>query len=258
MQLALILAFVTGPAEVTTPRVLEPDDPLPTVHGGFAAPLAWLALWRGDAWVCWDAPDARCWQRLELAGTVDVATLRAEFVDASTLVLGDGGDATWWIVRGDPGPRLATWTTIPRETPQPRACGPVGALPSAGREHLGFIARPCPEAPSERFVCARPARPLRLRRPSMLRLRVGIELAARERWRDLGAPGAAATTGLQLLAVLQLGIDPVRFVAQRRERADLQAQARASLHALPAPRSRGPLFTAERQALRAAVCEGAP
>ena len=142
MQLALILAFVTGPAEVTTPRVLEPDDPLPTVHGGFAAPLAWLALWRGDAWVCWDAPDPRCWQRLDLAGTNDLPTLRAAFVD--------GGDATWWIVRGDPGPRLATWTAIPRETPQPRACGPVGALPSAGREHLGFIARPCPAAPSAR------------------------------------------------------------------------------------------------------------
>jgi hypothetical protein len=45
----------------------------------------------------------------------------------------------------------------------------------------------------------------------MLRLRLGLELAARERWRP--PPGAAATTGLQLLAVLQLGIDPVRFVA---------------------------------------------
>lgn len=207
MQLALILAFVTGPAEVARPP--GPQSRRPPSRPCTAASRRRSPGWRcGDAWVCWDAPDARCWQRLELAGTVDVASLRAEFVDASTLVLGDGGDATWWIVRGNPGPRLATWTAIPRETPQPRACGPVGALPSAGREHLGFIARPCPEAPSERFVCARPARPLRLRRPSMLRLRVGVELAARERWRDLGAPGAAATTGLQLLAVLQLGIDP--------------------------------------------------
>jgi len=257
MQLALILAVVTGPAAMGPPRASPPDDTLPLVHGGFAAPLAWLALWRGDAWVCWSAPDPRCWQRLDLAGTVDVASLRAEFIDASTLVLGDGTDATWWIVRGDPGPRLATWTTLPRETPRPRACGPTGALPVAGRERLDFITRPCPEAPSERFVCARPARPLRLRRPGMLRLRVGLELRARERWHLPGAPGTATTTGLQLLAVLQVGLDPLRFAAHRRERADLQARARPDLHALPAPRSRGPLSAAERQALRAAVCEGA-
>ena len=74
MQLALILAFVTGPAEVTTPRLLEPDDPLPTVHGGFAAPLAWLALWRGDAWVCWDAPGLS----LRLVATGAPAALAAE------------------------------------------------------------------------------------------------------------------------------------------------------------------------------------
>jgi hypothetical protein len=89
----------------------------------------------------------------------------------------------------------------------------------------------------------------------MLRLRIGLELRARERWRDLGIPGAAATSGLQLLAVVQIGLDPLRFAAQRRERADLQAQARPTLRALPAPRSRGPLRAAERQALRDAVCE---
>ncbi|MBA3549670.1 MAG: hypothetical protein H0T76_24595 [Nannocystis sp.] len=256
MQLALILALVTGPAEVITS--LPQGDGLPLVHGGFAAPRAWLAVWRGDAWVCWDAPEPRCWQRLELADIVDVASLRAEFVDASTLVLGDGNDPTWWIVRGDPGPRRAAWTATPRETPQPRACGPTGALPIASRERLGFIIRPCPETSSEAFVCVRRARALRLRRPSMLRLRFGLELRARQRWRSREAPDDLTTTGLQLLAVLQIGIDPLRFVAQRRERADLQAQARPSLHALPAPRSRGPLFAAERQALHAAVCGGAP
>jgi len=253
MQLALILAFVTAPTEVL---VTPPDDSLPLVHGGFAAPGAWLALWRGDAWVCWDAPDPRCWQRLDLAGTIDLPTLRAAFVDPSTLVLGDGSDGAWWIVRGDPGPRSAAWTTIPRESPQTRACGPNGPLPVAGRERLGFVVRPCPEAADERFMCVRPPRPLPLRRPGMLRLRVGLELRARERWRELGAPGAPVTTGLQLLAVLQVGLDPLRFSAQRRERADLQAQARPILRALPAPRSRGPLRAAERQALRAAVCEG--
>jgi len=253
MQFALILAFVTAPTEMI---VTPPDDSLPLVHGGFAAPGAWLALWRGDAWVCWDAPDPRCWQRLDLAGTIDLPTLRAAFVDPSTLVLGDGSDGAWWIVRGDPGPRTAAWTTIPRESPQMSACGPNGPLPVAGRDLLGFVVRPCPEAADDRFLCARPPRPVHARRPGMLRLRVGLELRARERWRDLGAPGAPVTTGLQLLAVVQIGLDPLQFSAQRRERADLQAQARPILRALPAPRSRGPLRAVERQALRAAVCEG--
>jgi hypothetical protein len=253
MQLALILVLVTTPA---APILAPSDDSLPLVHGGFAAPGAWLALWRGDAWVCWDAPAPRCWQRLDLADTVDLLTLRAAFVDPSTLVLGDGSDGAWWIVRGDPGPRSAAWTTLPRESPQTRACGPNGPLPVADRDHLGFIVRPCPEAADERFMCVRPPRPLHLRRPGMLRLRIGLELRARERWREIGAPGPAMTTGLQLLAVLQVGLDPPRFGAQRRERADLQAQARPILRALPAPRSRGPLRAAERQALRAAVCEG--
>jgi hypothetical protein len=252
MQFALILALVRG--VIPTP----PGDSLPLVHGGIAAPGAWLALWRGDAWVCWDAPDPRCWQRLDLAGTIDLPTLRAAFVDPSTLVLGDTSDGAWWIVRGDPSPRPAAWATIPREVPQTHACGPSGPLPIADREHLSFLARPCPEAASEQFVCARPPRPLHLRRPGMLRLRLGLELRARERWRDLGVPGGATTTGLQILAVLQIGLDPLRFGAQRRERADLQAQARPALRALPAPRSRGPLLAAERQALRAAVCGGSP
>lgn len=248
MQLAPLLALVLG----TTPT--PPDDSLPLVHGGFAAPRAWLALWRGDAWVCWEAPDPRCWQRLDLAGTIDLPTMRVAFVDPSTLVLGDGSDGTWWIVRGDPGPRPAAWTTIPREHPQTRACGPAGPLPVADRDHLGFIVRPCPEVANEQFVCARPPRPLHLRRPGPLRLRLGLELRARERWREPGLAGAVTTTGLQILAVLQIGLDPLSFGAQRRERADLQAQARPALRALPAPRSRGPLRAAEREALRAAVC----
>jgi len=255
MQLALFLAFFSGPADPGPPPA---DDALPLVHGGLVAPHAWLALWRGDAWVCWDAPAPDCWQRLELAELVELPDLRAEFVDSSTLVLGDRGEATWWIVRGDPNPRRADETGAPREAPQPRACGPTGALPVASRERLGFLLRPCPEAPAERQLCARPARPLRLRRPGPLRLRLGLELRTRERWRGADDPGGRTITGLQLLAVLQIGLDPLGFAARRRERSALQALARPTLRALPAPLSRGPLIAAEREALRAAVCGGAP
>lgn len=234
-----------------------PADPreLPLVPGGFAAPGAWLALWRGDAWVCWDLAAFQCWQRLDLAGHIDLAALRAEFVDASTLVLGDRSDATWLIVRGDPQPRLVAWTATPRHSPQSHTCGPGGPLPIADERGLHFVDRPCPEARERHDTCVHPGHRLRLRSPQPLRLRLALELQARDDWRLAALRNT--TTDIQLLAFLAIGLDPAAWLLQRRERADLQAQARPGLRALPLPRSRGPLRAAERLALRTAICGGA-
>lgn len=256
MVLPLILVLLLRPEPDLPVKPAAATDDLPLVHGGFAAPAAWLALWRGDAWVCWDAAVERCWQRLDLAGVVDVATLRAEFVDRSALVLADRSDGAWLIVRGDPVPRLARWTATPREAPRTRACGPAGPLPVAGRDGLDFAERPCSEAPDDALLCVRPARALALRRATALRLRLGVELRALDGWRGL-TDSRAAATGLQLLALISVGLDPGVWAAQRRERADLQAQARPALRALPGPRSRGPLRPVEREAVRAIVCGGA-
>jgi hypothetical protein len=243
------------PAPSLRPPTIERTRELPLVHGGVAAPTAWLALWRGDAWVCWTAA-ADCWQRLDLAGVVDLATLRAEFVDRSTLVLADRSDQTWLIVRGDPGPRPVAWTANPRASPGPRECGPEGSLPIAGDASLSFIHRPCAEAPGGVELCVRPGRSLRLRPGGLLRLRLGVELRALVDWQR--APGVGGTqTGLAWLAVLAVALDPAAWIQQRRERADLQAQARPALRALPPLRTRGPLAAAERQHLRDAICGGA-
>lgn len=231
------------------------DDAIPAVPGGFAAPSAWLALWRGEAWVCWQAaPD--CWQRLELAGLVDLTSLRAEFVDRSTLVLGDRSEATWQIVRGDPTPRSVAWTVNPRNSPHVHACGPDGALPVADDDHLQMISRPCADAPEHASLCVRPGMRMRLRPASPLRLSLGIAVQSREHWRD-GSIHALATSGVQLLAIIGVGLDLSGWMQQRRERADLQAQARPDLRALPALHSRGPLASAEREALGTALCGGA-
>ena len=232
----------------------HPDrhDDLPAVHGGFAAPGAWLALWRGEAWVCWDASASACWQRLELAGVIDLPTLRAEFVDRSTLAVADRSEGAWLIVRPDPTPRPTSAATTPRHSPRAFGCGAAGVLPIADASGLGFVA--C-DAPPGDALCVRPGRSMPLRPASPLRLRVGLELRALADWRTPGF-AASAATGVQLLATIGVGLDP-GWTNQRRERADLQAQARPALRALPAPRSRGPLIAGERQALRAVVCGGA-
>jgi len=227
-------------------------DDLPAVYGGFAAPGAWLALWRGDAWVCWDASASGCWQRLELAGVVDLPTLRAEFVDRSALIVADRTEGTWLIVRPDPTPRPTRAATTPRHSPRAFGCGAAGVLPIADADGLGFVA--C-DAPPGDALCVRPGRRMPLRPASPLRLRVGLELRALGDWRMPGQAVSAAT-GVQLLATIGVGLDP-GWTSQRRERADLQAQARPVLRALPAPRSRGPLITGELEALRVVVCGGA-
>lgn len=253
-----LMALASGPRPTDDDLMpIAGERELPLVHGGFAAPAAWLALWRGDAWICWDAELPACWQRLELTGLVDLSALRAEFVDRSTLVLGDRSEATWQVVRGDPGPRPVAWSTTPRQSPRTLACGPAGALPIADDGGLRFAARPCPEARDGGDTCVYPGRSLRLHRPQPLRLRLDLELRGLTDWRL--HPGLGTTTsGVQLLALLAIGLDPAAWIQQRRERADLHAQARPGLRALPPPRSRGPLVAAEREALRTAVCGAAP
>lgn len=225
--------------------------PLFLVHGGAVAPDAWLALWRGDAWMCW-RPAPGCWQRLELAGIVDLTLLRAEFVGPGALVLGDRSEATWRIDQGDPIPRLVAGD--PGGAPRVYACGPRGLLPVIGADALEFAAVPCPDAPGGDGECVGPTRAPAIRPVVGLRVRLGLELRVLDRWQQTAL--ATTATGLVVLATLGLGFDPA--YALRRERADLQARSRRGLRRLPAPRSRGPLAAAEREALAAVVCGGAP
>jgi hypothetical protein len=92
-----------------------------------------------------------------------------------------------------------------------------------------------------------------VRPPIGLRLRAEVALQVVDGWRT----GAVTTTGVQLLAVLVLGLDRAGVAAARRERADLQAQARPALRTLPALHSRGPLAAREREALAAILCGAA-
>ena len=236
------------------PRVVadaSSSEPLALIDGGRAAPGAWLAVWRGEAWVCWN-PGPGCWQRLDLLGKVDVGLLRAEFTGPTSVVLGDRSEATWRIDRGDPIPRTAL--ANPVGSPRPYACGPIGPLPVVGAGGLGFVAAPCPEAAAGPHLCVARGRGDNVRPVAGLRVRLGLELRREEAWQRTA--GAAATTGFAMLAILGLGWDSGSQL--RRERADLQAQARPAVRTLPALRSRGPLAAAEREALTSVLCGGAP
>lgn len=246
-SVALAPALASGSASRASDASSEP---LALIDGGRAAPGAWLAIWRGEAWVCWRA-GAGCWQRLDLLGVVDVGLLRAEFTGPTSVVLGDGSAATWRIDEGDPLPRAAL--ANPVASPRPYACGPTGALPVVRAGGLGFAAAPCPETSAGQHLCVARGRGGGVRPVAGLRVRLGLELRREEAWQR--TTGAQATTGFAILAILGLGWDSGSQL--RRERADLQAQARPALRTLPALRSRGPLAAAEREALTSVLCGGA-
>ncbi|MFY0530709.1 hypothetical protein [Nannocystis pusilla] len=128
--LALFLLF--------SPAIHEP--PALLLHGGSAAPRAWLGAIRSALWVCWDdgsrrgAPDAACWQRVDLPpGAPDPREARAAFLDAATAVVRGADDATFVLTRGDPSLQLADAVIDPRERLAAIACSPNGHVPIYSR-----------------------------------------------------------------------------------------------------------------------------
>src|SRR5690606_16939477 len=163
IPLALLLLFFDVAAVEPTPAVL---------HGGRAAPRAWLASVRASLWICWDdgarrgVPDPDCWQRVDLPPSgADPRELRASFVDATTVVVRGADEHMFQLVRSDPTLQAADLATLgvePRERLAALSCGPGGHVPIYRRGRWAWIPAPC-SAPSRPCV-APPALPA-LRRP---------------------------------------------------------------------------------------------
>jgi hypothetical protein len=232
----------------------------PVVHGGQAAPRAWLAALPDALWICWDdrsrrgPPDPACWQRVELpAGGPDPRELRAQFLDAGTVVV-RGSDVAAQFVRGDAAAlplEPAALTIEPRARPTALACGPTGHVPIYTRGRWAWIAAACP-SPAGACVAPPPLPPLR--RPLALALNLDVEARAGQ-LREV-ADGAQAIAGVTVLASIGVAFDPARQASRRLAWQDLQAARRPRLRELPPARARGPLAAREREVVAAVVCGG--
>lgn len=235
----------------------SPEPAPAALHGGRAAPHAWLAVHRGALWICWDdglrrgAADPGCWQRIDLPLEVDPREVRGMFLDAATALIRGPDARTLQISRGDAA-ALPTETTVePRGRPAPLACSPIGHVPIFTRGRWGWRDAPCP---ADGGQCVAPPLLPRLRRPGGPALTLGLEVRVRERRGVDG--GAQSIAGTEFIASLGATFDPAAWFGHRVAWQDLQAARRPRVLELPAPRSTGPLAARERDALAAAVCGG--
>jgi hypothetical protein len=240
----------------STPGVLEPPPLL--LHGGSAAPRAWLGAVQSALWICWDdgtrrgAPDAACWQRVDLPpGAPDPREARAAFLDAATAVVRGADEATFVLLRGDPSLQPADAAIDPRERLAAIACSPSGHVPIYSRGRWAWAPSPCPLPAGQ---CVRGPALTRLRRPSAFDFFVSVELRAQAH-RGVGM-ATEATTSTSVVASLGVAFDPRRWIGRQLAWHELHAARRPQLRELPPTRSRGPLAGREREALAAIMCGG--
>ncbi|MCY1062896.1 hypothetical protein [Nannocystis sp. SCPEA4] len=234
------------------------DPPPLLLHGGRAAPRAWLGAVQSALWICWDdgtgrgTPDGACWQRVDLPpGAPDPREARATFLDAATAVVRGADDNTFLLVRGDPALQPGEPSLDPRERLAPLACGPSGHVPIYSRGRWAWAPSPCPLAAGQ---CVSGPALAKLRRPTGLDLFFRLELQADAR-RGVSV-ASEATTSVAVVASIGVAFDPARWVGQQFAWQELHAARRPRLRDLPPTRSHGPLATREREAVAAVVCGG--
>jgi len=247
--LALLFLFSTSGA-------LDPPPLL--LHGGKAAPRAWLAAVHSALWICWDdgsgrgAPDDACWQRVDLPPSApDPREARVAFLDPATAVVRGADDATFLLARGDPSLQAVDASFDPRERLAPFACSPSGHVPIYSRGRWAWAPSPCPLPAGQ---CVRGPALAKLRRPIGLDLFFRVELRADAR-RGV-ADTTEATTSTSVVASIGVAFDPARWIGQQIAWHELHVARRPQLRELPPTRSQGPLAAREREAVAAIVCGG--
>jgi hypothetical protein len=243
---------------LSQPGALDPPPLL--LHGGPAAPRAWLAAVQSTLWVCWDdgarlgEPDPGCWQRVDVPPHApDPRELRVGFLDPGTVAMRAADDAVFLLVRGDPTPHPSESAAAiePGERLAAIACSPSGHVPIYRRGGWAWAPSPC-ALPAGQCV-ATPALP-RLRRPANVELFVRLELRTATRLRVTEA--SRTTVRTSVIASVGVAFDPRRWLGRQVAWHELQAARRPRLRKLPATRSQGALAVREREALAAILCGG--
>jgi hypothetical protein len=192
--------------------------------------------------------------------------------------LGFSGPRSLWIARGDhrwrldAGQRRASATDEPAplrlQRVGPAACSPDGLAPArvAGRWQWRVVKRCRASVPAS--VCVRPAGP-RVRAPTAVRIRAGLELRRTQAWTiyaDPSDPSDPADPGagwvrrrmkgdVAVRFVVELGFDPAGLAQRRALTQITHARQRAKPRSLPAIEA-GPTAARERAAMTAILCGG--
>src|SRR5690606_22384259 len=121
----------------------------------------------------------------------------------------------------------------------PAGCGPDGIVPAVIGGRLSW--REAPRCAGGVGASTRVTQPgPRLRTPTPIRLRAGIEVASARAWtaRDdlalgLGVASRRRTSGFEIGVVIELGFDWQRRAADRRARAQVASRGRPRVRELP-------------------------
>lgn len=252
---------------------------------------AWAVVHAGELWVCW-SPGPDCFERVvfddgEPAHDDPIADAEEdpneELVDdghkSEPVMVGADGwrigfwgprslwvehdEQRWRVVHGQRRARL-----VEDQAPVrllrigPASCGPDAMVPALIGGRLGFKDAPRCTVEVTAATCVTRGVGPRLRSPTPMRLRAGIEVAGARAWtaggEDQLSPGIdhrRSTSVLEVSLVVELAFDWQRRIADRRAASLVARRGRAQLRELPAVVP-GPLADDELEALADVVCKG--
>jgi hypothetical protein len=271
---------------LSTLLLVSPASPLSTARPpSLVEPEsgAWAVVHAGQLWICW-VPGPDCFERVvfdddtwarahsleedEIAEELieDLAAPRDELAFGNEAWrIGFWGPRSLWIeyderrFRVARGQRQARLVDDPAPIrllrASPAGCGPDAVVPAVIGGRLSWQDAPHCVSAVGPTMCVTAAGP-RMRTPTPVRMRAGIEVAGTRAWTSEDEPSARQLSGgLEIHFVIELAFDWQARAVDRRARTILARRSRAQLRQLPAV-APGPLAAAELEALSSVMCRG--
>lgn len=285
---ASILSTILSTIVLVSPASLSAAQPPSLVEPESGA---WAVVHAGELWVCW-RPGPDCFERVvfdddERPHDAPIADEQEDpsedlvdddhkpegvMVGADAWRLGFWGPRSLWIEhddqrwRVDHGQRRAR--IVNEQAPVrllrigPASCGPDAMVPAVIGGQLAFKEAPRCTTQVTATTCVTRGPVPRLRSPTPMRLRAGIQVESARAWKAGGqdevAPGIdrrRSTNALEISVVMELAFDWQRRITDQRAASLVARRSRAQLRQLPAVVP-GPLARDELEALANVVCKG--